>query len=107
MSRPGSCATAGCAAAASVSPPRLARRLKLTAPSAAMVTDLVPDGPASRAGLAKGDIILSFAGETIRGVDDMHRLLTGERADTELPVEVLRAGPLLTRVVVIPELDGS
>jgi S1-C subfamily serine protease len=86
--------------------PRLARRLKLATSSAAMVTDLVPDGPADRAGLVKGDVVLSFAGEAIRGVDDMHRLLTGERADTDLPVEVLRAGQLLTRVVVIPELDG-
>jgi S1-C subfamily serine protease len=86
--------------------PRLARRLKLATSSAAMVTDLVPDGPADRAGLVKGDVVLSFAGEAIRGVDDMHRLLTGERADTALPVEVLRAGQLRTRVVVIPELDG-
>jgi S1-C subfamily serine protease len=79
--------------------PRLARRLKLAVPSAAMVTGLVTGGPADRAGLAKGDIILSFAGETICGVDDMHRLLTGERADTELPVEVLRAGQLLTPAI--------
>jgi hypothetical protein len=35
----------------------------------------------------------------------MHRLLTGERADTELPVEVLRAGQLLTRAVT-PEADS-
>jgi S1-C subfamily serine protease len=85
--------------------PRLARRLKLAAPSAAMVTHLATGGPADRAGVAKGDIILSFAGETIRGVDDMHRLLTGERADTELPVEVMRAGQLLTRTVTL-EADG-
>jgi S1-C subfamily serine protease len=85
--------------------PRLARRLKLAAPSAAMVTELATGGPANRAELAKGDIILSFAGEAVRGVDDMHRLLTGDRADTELLVEVLRAGHLLTRAV-IPEADG-
>jgi S1-C subfamily serine protease len=85
--------------------PRLARRLKLAAPSAAMVTDLVPGGPAERAGLAKGDIVLHFAGEAIRGVDDMHRLLTGERASTELSIEIMRAGQLLTRTVV-PEADG-
>src|ERR1700730_11685087 len=85
--------------------PRLARRLKLAAPSAAMVTGLVTGGPADRAGLAKGDVILSFAGETIRGVGDRPRLLIGERADTELPVEVLRAGQLLTRAVT-PEADG-
>jgi len=85
--------------------PRLARRLKLATPSAAMITDLVPGGPAETAGLAKGDVVLNFAGEAIRGVDDMHRLLTGERANTELPVEVLRAGKLIT-LIAIPEADG-
>jgi S1-C subfamily serine protease len=70
-----------------------------------MVTDLVAGGPTERAGLAKGDIVLNFAGESIRGVDDLHRLLTGERANTELTIEVLRAGQLLTRTV-IPEADG-
>ena len=85
--------------------PRLARRLKLATPSAAMITDLVPGGPAETAGLAKGDVVLNFAGEAIRGGDDMHRLLTGERANTELPVEVLRAGKLIT-LIAIPEADG-
>jgi S1-C subfamily serine protease len=84
---------------------RLARRLKLVAPSAAMISDLIPGGPAEQAGLAKGDVVLNVAGEAISGVDDMHRLLTGERANTELPVEVLRAGQRLT-VIVIPEADG-
>ena len=85
--------------------PRLARRLKLATASAAMVTDLVPGGPAELAGFAKGDVVLTVAGETIRGVDDMHRLLTGERANTELPAEILRAGQLLA-LTVIPEADG-
>jgi len=43
--------------------------------------------------------------EAIRGVDDMHRLLTGERANIKLPVEVLRAGKLIT-LIAIPEADG-
>jgi len=84
---------------------RLARRLKLAVPVAAMISDLMAGGPAERAGLAKGDIVLKAAGETIRGVDDMHRLLTGERANTELALEILRAGQLLT-VRVTPEADG-
>jgi S1-C subfamily serine protease len=85
--------------------PRLARRLKLATPSAAMVTDVAAGGPAERAGLAKGDVVLHFAGEAIRGVDDLHRLLTAERAQTEVPLEVLRAGRVLT-LTVIPETDG-
>src|SRR5215469_16686773 len=85
--------------------PRLARRLKRTAPSAAMVTDLMPGGPAERAGLVKGDVVLTFADEAIRGVDDIHRLLTGERANTEVLVEILRAGRHLS-MMVVPEADG-
>ena len=86
--------------------PRLARRLKRTAPSAAMVTDLMAGGPAERAGLVKGDVVLTFADEAIRGVDDIHRLLTGERANTEVPVEILRAGRHLS-MMVVPEADGQ
>jgi S1-C subfamily serine protease len=70
-----------------------------------MVTDVAAGGPAERAGLAKGDVVLRFAGEAIHGVDDLHRLLTAERAQTELPLEVLRAGRLLT-LTVIPQADG-
>jgi S1-C subfamily serine protease len=95
----------GIAAQAVPLDPRLARRLKRTAPSAAMISDVMPGGPAERAGLAKGDVVLSFAGETIRGVDDMHRLLIGERANTEFPLEIMRAGQLLT-VTVTPEADA-
>jgi S1-C subfamily serine protease len=63
---------------------RLARGLKLATPSAATVTDLVAAEPGELAGLAKGDIVLDFAGEAVRGVDDLHRLLTAERANTEV-----------------------
>jgi len=70
-----------------------------------MVTDLMPGGPAERAGLVKGDVVLTFADEAIRGVDDIHRLLTGERANTEVPVEILRAGQHLS-MMVVPEADG-
>ena len=59
-----------------------------------MISDIAGPGPAERAGLAKGDVILGFAGEALRGVDDLHRLLTIERAGTEVPIEILRAGRL-------------
>jgi S1-C subfamily serine protease len=85
--------------------PRLARRLKLATPSAGMITDVVAGGPAERAGIGKGDIVLHFAGEAIRGVDDLHRLLTSERANTQVMLQLLRAGQLVNRTVT-PELDS-
>jgi S1-C subfamily serine protease len=84
---------------------RLSRRLGLANPSAAMVTDVAPGGPAERAGITKGDILLEFAGEAICGVDDLHRWLTGERANSEVTVQLLRAGQLLTHTVR-PEPDS-
>jgi len=84
---------------------RLARRLKRERASAAMITDVVAGGPAARAGLAKGDVVLMGAGLAIGGVDDLHRLLTADRAGTDMPVEVLRAGRVLT-LSVTPEADS-
>ncbi len=84
---------------------RVARHLELSAATAVMVSDIAGGGPAERAGLAKGDVLLSFAGEGLRGVDDLHRLLTIERAQSEVPLEILRAGRLLTRTIT-PEADS-
>jgi S1-C subfamily serine protease len=84
---------------------RVARHLELSATTAVMIADIAAASPAERAGLAKGDVLLRFAGEALRGVDDLHRLLTIERAQTEVTIEILRAGRLLTRTI-IPEADS-
>ena len=67
---------------------RVARQLALSAAST-LISDLAAGGPAERAGLAKGDILLKFAGEALRGVDEPHRLLTIGRAKTPVPIEIL------------------
>jgi S1-C subfamily serine protease len=54
-----------------------------------------PGGPAERAGLEQGDIIIGFDGHPVRGIDDLHRLLTDERVGTRVPVRVLRRPDIL------------
>ncbi len=56
---------------------------------------------ASDAELRPGDIIVEFAGEPVRGVDDLHRLLTEERIGELLPLKILRRGEL-RRILVTP-----
>jgi len=85
--------------------PRLARRLGLPAASAAMVEQVSPSGPASRAGLSPGDVMLELDGAAIAGVDDLHRLLTADRAGSALPAKILRAARILS-LDVTPEADG-
>jgi S1-C subfamily serine protease len=79
---------------------RVRRFHGLAQPSGAMVSDIGADGPASRAGLQPGDVIVSFAGDPVAGVDDLHRALTAERAGTGVALRVLRRTELLAIDVV-------
>jgi S1-C subfamily serine protease len=61
-----------------------------------MIADLAPDGPGKQAGLQPGDVLVSFDGTPVTGVDDLHRALTHERAGIEAPVGLLRRTELLS-----------
>ena len=64
--------------------------------SGAMISELAPDGPARRADLQAGDVVVSFDGAPVTGVDDLHRALTQERAGISVPLRLLRRTELLT-----------
>ena len=70
--------------------PRVVRANDLAVRTGAMVTGVEPDGPAARAGLRDGDVIVDFGGDAVSGVDDLHRLLTSERAGVALTATALR-----------------
>jgi S1-C subfamily serine protease len=88
---------------------RLARalvyRLDLPAASAAMIGEIVAGGPADRAGLRRGDVLIRWAGVPVSGVDDLHRLLTEEQVGQQVAIELLRGGKL-ERLTMVPEADG-
>ena len=56
----------------------------------ATIVGVSPGGPAAEAGLATGDVIVALDGEPVTGVDDLHRLLTEERAGCQVILTVLR-----------------
>ena len=78
---------------------RILRRLARTAPSAILVLEVLPDGPALRAGLDKGDVLLEFDGAAIESLDHLHRLLTAELAQRDVPLRVLRRGTIVNTVI--------
>ena len=83
-------------------PRRIVYEYKLPVASAVMATSVDPQSPADRAGVRDGDIIVSFADESVRGIDDLHRLLSADQVGRSLPLIVLRGIHLLD-LMVTPE----
>jgi S1-C subfamily serine protease len=83
---------------------RVERVLNRASRNAIMITGVTSDGPAAKAGIEAGDILLDFAGHAIEGVDQLHRLLTAELGETDVPVKLIRRGTVLEKSVR-PEAD--
>jgi len=83
---------------------RVLRALARTESGAVMIAEVLPDGPAQRAGLEQGDLLLELDGEPITGVDRLRRLLTAERAGSQVEIRLLRCGKQRS-VTLVPEAD--
>jgi S1-C subfamily serine protease len=54
------------------------------------VVQLERGGPAERAGLQEGDLIIGLGDNIVAGVDDLHRLLTGHAAERATVLHLIR-----------------
>jgi S1-C subfamily serine protease len=60
----------------------------------ALLMQIEPDGPAAKAGLLGGDVVIRLDGVEINGVDDLIRVLDRDRIGRTLAMDVLRMGRL-------------
>src|ERR1700726_1469762 len=60
----------------------------------ALLAQIEPDGPAERAGLLAGDVVIKLDGIDVNGVDDLIRVLDRDRIGRALAMDVLRMGRL-------------
>jgi S1-C subfamily serine protease len=75
---------------------RVVRFFDLPVETGVLVVAIEPAGPAARAGLTEGDIILNFDGHAVARIDDLHRLLTESRVGVNCPITILRGAERLT-----------
>ena len=87
-------------------PRRIVRFYQLPVETGVLVVSFETNGEASaarEAGLLAGDLVVEFDGVPIRGIDDLHRLLTDERIGKRVPVTVIRGVQKLTLELVPKE----
>ena len=70
------------------------------------VVEVVDGSPAQRAGVLRGDVIVSVAATPTADAADLQRLMDASAIGRELAVEIVRRGEPLTVVVTPAELDA-
>jgi S1-C subfamily serine protease len=91
-------------------PRRIVRFYQLPVDSGVLLVSFETKGKVSaakEAGLLAGDIVIEFDGNPMRGIDDLHKLLTDERIGQTCPVTIIRGVQKLTFTVTPKETRES
>ena len=65
----------------------------------------VPDGPAQRAGIEPGDVVVEFGGKPVKDSDSLVGMVVNTKPGTSVPIVVYRNNQRRTLNVVVSELD--
>jgi serine protease Do len=85
----------------------LARAFSLDEPNGVVITSVEPGGPANRAGIEPGDVVVSFGGAAVEGGNDLPRLVAGTKPGQTAPIDILRNGKRERLQVTTDELPAQ
>jgi serine protease Do len=85
----------------------LAKSFGLDEPTGALVASVEPGGPADKAGLQSGDVVLEYNGEKVEDANALPRLVGATKPGERASITVWRAGKRETIKVVTAELPGE
>jgi serine protease Do len=87
--------------------PDLARSFGLKNEKGALISEVMKDSPAEKAGFKAGDIILEFDGKPITDMHELPRLAAVTPIGKKAVVKVLRDGKTMEKAVVIEKMVDS
>jgi serine protease Do len=87
--------------------PELAEGLKMAKPMGALIAAVTDGGPADKAGIKQGDVVIKFDNKDVDEMRHLPRIVAETAFDTSVPVVVLRQGKEMTFQVKVGELDET
>jgi serine protease Do len=87
--------------------PGLAREFKLKDNTGALIGDVVPKGPAAKAGVKEGDVVLEYNGKKISDSRHLRLAVGATPIGTTVPVKILRDDSTKNLEVTIQEQPGT
>jgi serine protease Do len=82
----------------------IAEPLGLDKATGALVRSVEQGGPAEKAGIEVGDIIMKFAGKQIERSSDLPRIVGNTKPATDVPIEIWRRGATRQITVIVGEM---
>jgi serine protease Do len=85
--------------------PELAKSFGLKDEKGALVSQVAKGGPAEKAGIETGDVIVEFDGKKVTDMNDLPRVVASTPVGKTVAVKVLRGGNVMGREVKIAEME--
>ena len=87
--------------------PELEKSFGLSQSEGALVGDVIPDGPAAKGGIKRGDVIIKFNNQPVRDMEDLPKIVAATNPGSAVDVEVIRDGSSKILHVTIEVLKDS
>ncbi len=84
--------------------PDIADSLGLKEQKGALIAGVTPNGPAEKAGIKTGDVVISFDGKSVDDMRHLPRIVAETGIDKEVDVQVWRDGKMITIKTKVGEL---
>jgi serine protease Do len=85
----------------------LAGALRLSESLGALVSDVVPMGPAAKAGIQRGDVIVAYRGAEVMSPTELPRRVAATDVDSAVEIRVLRSGETKTISATVAEMPQA
>jgi S1-C subfamily serine protease len=86
---------------------KLQEALKLSSEIGIMIASVESDGPAEKAGVMLGDVVVALDGKPLSGLRNVQAFLSGTQVGKTVKASIIRGGALVEVVITIGERPAA